>query len=77
MRPHGSSPPASVRRFVEWTVRRGRMIWIVALVLGLPAALRTAYLYAHLRSEVEQLLPRDSPSVKALDEQRETSPGQH
>ena len=77
MRPHGSSPPASVRRFVEWTVRHGRVIWIVALALGIPAALRTAYLYAHLRSEVEQLLPRDSPSVRALDELRERSPGLH
>jgi predicted RND superfamily exporter protein len=77
MRSTASGPPASVRRFVEWTLRRGRLIWVVALVLGIPAALRTAYLYAHLRSEVEQLLPREAPSVRALDELRERSPGLH
>jgi predicted RND superfamily exporter protein len=42
----------------------------VALVLAVPAGLRTAWLYAHLRSDLEELLPQDSPSVVALTELR-------
>jgi predicted RND superfamily exporter protein len=70
-----SRPSPAVRAFVQWTLRRGSLIWIVALLLGIPAAARTTHLYLHLRSEVEQLLPRDAPSVKALDEMRARSPG--
>jgi predicted RND superfamily exporter protein len=32
-------------------------------------------LYAHLRSELEQLLPRNAPSVQAIEELRERMPG--
>jgi predicted RND superfamily exporter protein len=39
-------------------------------VLAVPATWRTAGLYAHLRSELEQLLPRSAPSVIAIDELR-------
>jgi hypothetical protein len=46
-----------------------------ALVLALPATLRTAVLYTHLRSELEQLLPRSAPSVVAIDELRRRLPG--
>jgi predicted RND superfamily exporter protein len=56
------------RRFVEWALRHGRVLWAVALVLAIPAAVRTGWLYAHLRSELEELLPKQSPSVVALDE---------
>jgi hypothetical protein len=70
-----SRPSPAVRAFVRWTLRRGTLIWIVALLLGIPAALRTGNLYVHLRSEIEQLLPRGAPSVKALDEMRARSPG--
>jgi predicted RND superfamily exporter protein len=58
------------RSFVEWAVHHGRALWIVALVLAVPAGLRTAWLYAHLRSDLEELLPKDSPSVVALTELR-------
>jgi uncharacterized protein len=71
----GSRPSPAVRTFVKWTLRHGTMLWVVALLLGVPATLRTANLYLHLRSEIEQLLPRGAPSVKALDEMRARSPG--
>jgi predicted RND superfamily exporter protein len=55
-------------RFVDWVLRHGRILWAVALLLAIPASLRTGWLYAHLRSELEELLPKQSPSVVALDE---------
>ena len=57
--------------FVRWALRYGRLLWALALVLSLPALARTAWLYGHLRSELEELLPRDSPSVTALNELRD------
>jgi predicted RND superfamily exporter protein len=63
------------RRFVAWTVRHGLVLWVAALLLAVPAAWRTAGLYAHLRSELEELLPRESPSVRAIDELRARMPG--
>jgi|HubBroStandDraft_1064217.scaffolds.fasta_scaffold07473_5 uncharacterized protein len=58
------------RAFVRWTIRRGPWIWIATLLLAVPATWRTVYLYAHLRSEIEELLPRNAPSVLAIDELR-------
>src|SRR5258708_31582682 len=72
-----SAPSPAVRAFVLWTLRYGRLLWVVALIAAIPAAFRTASLYLHLRSEVEQLLPREAPSVRALDELRARSPGLH
>ncbi|HLK36960.1 MAG TPA: MMPL family transporter [Polyangiaceae bacterium] len=69
------APSPALRAFVHFTVRYGRLIWLVALALAVPATWRTVDLYLHLRSEVEQLLPRDAPSVRALDEMRGRSPG--
>ncbi len=66
---------ARARAFVDWTLRHGRTIWLVAALLAIPAVVRTVQLYAHLRSEIEELLPRDAPSVRALDELRRRSPG--
>lgn len=73
----GNTPSANVRAFVRWTLRNGRLLWALALILAVPSAIRTANLYRHLRSEVEQLLPREAPSVRALDEMRARSPGLH
>jgi predicted RND superfamily exporter protein len=44
-------------------------------VLALPAAVRTVSLYCHLKSDIEQLLPRESKSVRGLDEMRARLPG--
>jgi predicted RND superfamily exporter protein len=71
------APSPAVRAFVLWTLRNGRLLWTLALLAAIPAAVRTVSLYLHLRSEVEQLLPREAPSVRALDEMRARSPGLH
>ncbi|HEY4104181.1 MAG TPA: MMPL family transporter [Polyangiaceae bacterium] len=75
----GSDPqkPASerLRRYVAWAVRHGRLLWLIAVLLAIPAAFRTVMLYAHLKSDVEELLPRNAPSVAAIDELRHRMPG--
>src|SRR5580693_1182204 len=63
------------RAFVGWTLRNGWLLWSVAVLLAIPATLRTVSLYAHLKSDLEELLPRESPSVRALDEMRRRIPG--
>jgi predicted RND superfamily exporter protein len=60
---------------VSWTLRHGRALWILALLAVLPAALRTGTLYANLRSDIEELLPRDAPSVVAIQELRRRMAG--
>jgi predicted RND superfamily exporter protein len=47
----------------------------LAILLAIPAAFRTASLYLHLRSDLEELLPKSAPSVQALDELRTRLPG--
>jgi uncharacterized protein len=79
--PHVSpdpSPPAPgllTRRFVAWTLRHGAVLWLLALLVAVPAAWRTATLYGHLRSDVEELLPRNAPSVVAIEELRRRMAG--
>jgi uncharacterized protein len=64
-----AAPPASrTHAYVAWLLRHGRLVWTVALVLAIPAVLRTVSLYAHLRSDLEALLPRSAPSVLAVEE---------
>jgi uncharacterized protein len=64
------APGAFTRRFVSWTLRHGKLLWAIAILLAIPATLRTANLYRHLRSDIEELLPRSAPSVVAIDELR-------
>ncbi|HEY3816627.1 MAG TPA: MMPL family transporter [Polyangiaceae bacterium] len=63
-------PSLRSRKFVRWTLRWGVWLWALALAAAVPATWRTAQLYIHLRSEMEQLLPRNAPSVIAIDELR-------
>ncbi len=70
----GQPGPRS-RAFVGWTLRWGKWLWAAALVLAVPATWRTAELYAHLKSDIEELLPRSAPSVLAIDELRRRLPG--
>jgi hypothetical protein len=70
-----SGPGPSTRAFVEWTLRHGKLLWLVALLLAVPSFVRTVSLYRHLKSDIEELLPRDAPSVRALDEMRSRLPG--
>ncbi len=84
-REHTAEPRASGRargraagfaqRWVAWSVRRGRLLAAVALVLTVPAAWLTAELYRKLSSDIEELLPRRAPSVIATDELRARVPG--
>jgi len=73
--PTPTSPGPRTRRFVAWTLRHGKLLWALALLLALPAAWRTATLYRNLRSDIEELLPRDAPSVVAIDELRHRMSG--
>jgi predicted RND superfamily exporter protein len=66
---------ARAGRFVDWTLRWGAWLWAAAIVVAIPATWRTASLYVHLRSELEQLLPGTAPSVVALGELRARMPG--
>jgi uncharacterized protein len=68
-------PGPRSRAFVGWTLRWGKWLWTAALIIAVPALWRTAELYAHLRSEIEELLPRSAPSVIAIDELRARLPG--
>jgi uncharacterized protein len=72
---HASGPSPRTRAFVDWTLRYGRFIWLAALLVAVPATWRTIHLYAHLKSDLEELLPREAPSVQALDELRTRMPG--
>src|SRR5690348_4074888 len=64
-----------VRRYVRWVLRYGSWIWVLALVLAVPASIRAVGLYTHLKSDIEELLPRNAPSVTALQELRQRMPG--
>ncbi len=70
-----AEPSPLTRRFVAWTLRRGRLLWVVALVIAVPATFRAASLYRNLRSDVEELLPREAPSVGAIGELRRRMAG--
>ncbi|HEX7454136.1 MAG TPA: MMPL family transporter, partial [Polyangiaceae bacterium] len=71
-----AAPPSDrLRRYVAWAVRRGPWLWAIAVLLALPALVRTVQLYANLKSDVEELLPRNAPSVAAIDELRRRMPG--
>ena len=70
-----SAPGAFTRRFVSWTLRHGKLLWAIAFLLAIPATWRTTNLYRHLRSDIEELLPRSAPSVVAIDELRKRMAG--
>jgi uncharacterized protein len=70
-----AAPSDRLRRYVAWAVRRGPWLWAIAVLLAVPALFRTVQLYANLKSDVEELLPRNAPSVAAIDELRRRMPG--
>ncbi|MEO6603266.1 MAG: MMPL family transporter [Polyangiaceae bacterium] len=71
----GAAPSDRVRRYVSWAVRNGWWLWTLAALLAIPAAVRTVQLYANLKSDIEELLPRNAPSVAAIDQLRQRMPG--
>jgi hypothetical protein len=70
-----NGPTTGTRAYVAWILRHGWLLWAVAILVAIPATIRTVSLYRHLKSDLEELLPRDSPSVRALDEMRARLPG--
>ncbi|HEY5283552.1 MAG TPA: MMPL family transporter [Polyangia bacterium] len=75
MLPDTAPPRETSRRFVTWLLRHGRTLWVLAVLLAIPATWRTAHLYANLHSDMEELLPPDAESVRAVDELRRRMPG--
>ena len=73
--PLNGGPGEATRRFVRWTLARGPWLWLVALALALPSTVALVRLYRNLTSEIEELLPRNAPSVAAVDELRRRLPG--
>jgi predicted RND superfamily exporter protein len=73
--PEELRPGPATRRFIKWTLRHGKTLWLLAVLLAIPASWRTAQLYRNLRSELEELLPRDAPSVVAIGELRRRMAG--
>jgi len=73
--PDTAPPRETSRRFVTWLLRHGRTLWVLAVLLAIPATWRTAHLYANLHSDMEELLPPDAESVRAVDELRRRMPG--
>ena len=70
-----SAPGKAARAYVAWVLRYGRLLWAIAILVAIPATWRTVTQYAHLRGDLEELLPRASPSVVAIDELRARMPG--
>ncbi len=70
-----SGPGKKTRAFVSFTLRYGKVIWAIAILLAIPATWRTVKLYANLKSDLEELLPRSAPSVVAIDEMRARNSG--
>lgn len=63
------------RAFVRFTLAHGKVLWLVAVLVAIPALVRTVRLYMHLKSDLEELLPREAASVVAIDELRSRMPG--
>jgi predicted RND superfamily exporter protein len=73
--PDTAPPRETSRTYVAWLLRHGRLLWLLAVLLAIPATWRTAHLYANLHSDMEELLPPDAESVRAVEELRRRMPG--
>lgn len=70
-----STREAREERAIRWLLQQRLWIVLVSLLLGVVAIPRTVLTYASLRSDLEELLPEEAPSVRALDELRARLPG--
>ncbi|MBC7792882.1 MAG: MMPL family transporter, partial [Clostridia bacterium] len=70
----GDTPSPRVTAYVQWLLEHGTKIWIIVVLLAVPATWRTVHLYMHLKSDFEALLPSSAPSVLALETLRERMP---
>jgi uncharacterized protein len=64
-----------MRRHVHSLLARSRVVVVVAVLLALVAGVRTVLTYANLKSDLEELLPANAPSVLAFERARERLPG--
>jgi predicted RND superfamily exporter protein len=55
------------RRYCEWVFAKPRRAALVLFVLCLPALAADAQFFSRVRTGIADLLPRDTPSVKAID----------
>ena len=65
----------SSERFVQFLLRRSKSVLFVAFVLAVVCGVRTVLTYSNLKSELEELLPKNAPSVLALEVARDRLPG--
>lgn len=65
-----SEPSPRAKAYVRFVLRHGKLLWAIAALLAVIGTVRTAGLYARLKSDLEELLPRSAPSVVALSELR-------
>jgi predicted RND superfamily exporter protein len=70
-----AGPGERTHRFVRWALRHSLALWLGAIALAVPSTVALVRLYKNLTSEVEELLPRNAPSVTAVDELRQRLPG--
>jgi predicted RND superfamily exporter protein len=54
-------------RFVTWVCARPRQAAAFLILLCLPALALTAKFFSHVEAGLQELLPRDAPTVRALD----------
>jgi predicted exporter len=64
-----------VTRLSAWLLRNRRLVLLCATLLATLGGWRTVLTYQSLRSELEELLPKTAPSVRALDIARARLPG--
>lgn len=70
-----SRVPHAIERLVPWLCAHAKAVLLVALVVAVPATTRTVWLYAHLKSDLDALLPPSAPSVVAIRELQARSGG--
>jgi predicted RND superfamily exporter protein len=68
-------PGAGVRRYAGFLLERSRLVVLVGVLLALVSGVRTVLTYSNLKSDLEELLPANAPSVLALERARERLPG--
>jgi predicted RND superfamily exporter protein len=65
----------NVDKITRFLFGRAGLVLLVACLFALVSGTRAVLTYANLRSDLEELLPRSAPSVRALDEARHRLPG--
>ena len=71
----GRQDPEKSQRYLDWLLRHRVVVLVVAGALAAFAGWRTVETYGNLRSDLEELLPADAPSVRALEVARQRLPG--